>query len=52
MKIEAKCIMGHKFTMTAEQIKAAQELGVAICPTCGNIATVQKISGKPAKGKP
>ena len=41
--MEAKCIFGHSFTMDAAQITAARELGIAMCPKCGNPATISKV---------
>jgi hypothetical protein len=44
--VHAKCIFGHKFTMTQQEQKAAQDFGCAMCPQCGNPATVTKIQVK------
>jgi len=42
--IVAKCIIGHKETLTAEQVKEAQQFGCAMCSQCGNPMTVQRVS--------
>ena len=44
--MQAKCVMGHKFTMSETDQKVARDIGCAMCPTCGNPAFVTKISGK------
>lgn len=45
-KLVARCIMDHTWTMTPEQIKEASVFGCAMCPICGNAATVEKVSLK------
>ncbi len=40
MTLKAECIFGHKWEMTAEQIADARSFGCAMCPTCGNAATI------------
>lgn len=50
-RIEAKCIFGHKFNVTAEQIKKLHEFGCVFCQKCGNAATVTKITVKKGKAK-
>lgn len=47
VKLEAKCIMGHKWWMTTEQIDEARAFGCAMCPKCGNVATVEKATTTP-----
>lgn len=44
VSMQAKCINGHKFTMDSEAIKRAQDFGCAMCPKCGNPATISKIN--------
>ncbi len=40
--IKARCILGHRWEMTPEQIKKAEAFGVPMCPICGNAASVQR----------
>lgn len=39
--LKARCIVGHEWDMTAKQIAEARRDGCAMCPTCGNPATVE-----------
>lgn len=45
--VAAKCILGHKWNMTRREVNDAQEFGCAMCPKCGNVATVERIGGNP-----
>lgn len=42
IELKAKCIAGHAWTMTHKEIEEAQRFGCAMCPTCGNPATVEE----------
>lgn len=41
--IRCRCIMGHKFVLSAAGHEAAQDLGCVICPKCSNPAIVCRI---------
>lgn len=56
--IRARCIFDHVWDMTEEQLVEANRFGCAMCPTCGNAATVERVSvvasavaPTPARGK-
>lgn len=44
--VNARCIMGHRWNMTFEQLAEASVSGCAMCPNCGNPATVERVSFK------
>lgn len=48
--MQAKCVLGHKFTLSQEDIGVARSLGCAMCPQCGNPAFVTQIGMAPKKG--
>jgi hypothetical protein len=47
LKLTAKCTAcKHTWTMTPEQIREAQDVGVAWSPCCNTIAVVDRAAGK------
>jgi hypothetical protein len=49
IELVAECIGGHRWTMTDAQVAEARDFGCAMCPKCGNPATIEKVSASQLK---